>query len=94
MIPVITPRSDWMRSPAKQQTAINRKPGLIRKIYTLLTQKGDPTLINCAYCQKAIPEETTYEYELIYMHGTLISRKKQKYCSKRCASHDQMAHEL
>lgn len=40
MIPVITPRSDWMRSPAKQQTAINRKPGLIRKIYTLLTQKG------------------------------------------------------
>ncbi|EDU2507176.1 hypothetical protein C9C69_001266 [Salmonella enterica subsp. enterica serovar Reading] len=48
MIPVITPRSDWMRSPAKQQTAINRKPGLIRKIYTLLTQKGDPTLINCA----------------------------------------------
>ncbi|EBM4188420.1 hypothetical protein DZB77_13100 [Salmonella enterica] len=78
----------------KQQTAINRKPGLIRKIYTLLTQKGDPTLINCAYCQKAIPEETTYEYELIYMHGTLISRKKQKYCSKRCASHDQMAHEL
>lgn len=46
------------------------------------------------YCQKAIPEETTYEYELIYMHGTLISRKKQKYCSKRCASHDQMAHEL
>ncbi|ECW2407266.1 hypothetical protein F3V92_17710 [Salmonella enterica] len=55
---------------------------------------GDPTLINCAYCQKAIPEETAYEYELIYMHGTLISRKKQKYCSKRCASHDQMAHEL
>ncbi|WP_366537272.1 YdaE family protein [Salmonella enterica] len=50
--------------------------------------------MNCAYCQKAIPEETAYEYELIYMHGTLISRKKQKYCSKRCASHDQMAHEL
>ncbi|HHR3653498.1 TPA: YdaE family protein [Salmonella enterica] len=23
-----------------------------------------------------------------------MSRKKQKYCSKRCASHDQMAHEL
>ncbi|EEG0083626.1 hypothetical protein GQ082_000751, partial [Salmonella enterica] len=60
MKPVITPRSDWMRSPVKQQTAINRKPGLIRKIYTLLTQKGDPTLINCAYCQKAIPEETAY----------------------------------
>ncbi|TMV35689.1 hypothetical protein FGX31_20475, partial [Salmonella enterica subsp. enterica serovar Kentucky] len=66
MIPVITPRSDWMRNPAKQQTAINRKPGLIRKIYTLLSQKGDPTLISCADCQKAIPEETAYEYELIY----------------------------
>ncbi|EAS2833727.1 hypothetical protein AV553_22715 [Salmonella enterica] len=94
MIPVITPRSDWMRSPAKQQTAIYRKPSLIRKILQILNQKGDPTLINCAYCQKAIPEETAYEYELTYMQGTIIAIKKQKYCSQRCASYDQMAHEL
>ncbi|EBG6922943.1 hypothetical protein FJB87_02485 [Salmonella enterica subsp. enterica] len=93
MIPVITPRSDWMRSPARQQTA-RKMPGLIRKLLTTLSQKGDPTLINCAYCQKAIPEETAYEYELIYMQGTIIARKKQKYCSQRCASYDQMAHEL
>ncbi|WP_254875006.1 YdaE family protein [Salmonella enterica] len=85
MMPVIASRSDWMRSPAKQQAAINRKPGLIRKIYTVLTQKGDPTLINCACCQKAIPEEAAYKYELKYIHGSLVSCTKQTYCSKRCA---------
>ncbi|EEH4116149.1 hypothetical protein G7563_001924 [Salmonella enterica subsp. enterica] len=93
MIPVITPRSDWMRSQAKQQTAINRKPGFIRKIYNVLTQKGDPTLIQCAYCMKEIPEETAYEHELIYIHGSILARKKKKYCNSRCASYDQMAHE-
>ncbi|ECO4847854.1 hypothetical protein FX474_13060 [Salmonella enterica] len=94
MTPVITPRSDWMRGPTKQQTVINKKTGLIRKFFTVLNQKGDPTLINCAYCKKAIPEETAYECELIYMYGSVISRKKQKYCSERCAIYNQMAHEL
>ncbi len=94
MVTKITTHTDWIRSPIKQRPASSGYSGILRKIYEVLSQKGDPTLIQCAYCNKLINEDDAIEKELIYTHGSQLARKKQKYCSSRCASYDQMAHEL
>lgn len=91
---VVTAHSDWNRKPAKPQVHTARKnTGLFRIIWQVLSQKGDPTLTLCAYCQKEVHEEKTVESELVYLQGPNVARKIKKYCSARCASYDQMAHE-
>ncbi|MEB7738551.1 hypothetical protein NGB58_04550 [Escherichia coli] len=93
----MNPVLDYCFTPARQQavshTGIKKWLWRIKKT---LSQKGDPDLIPCAYllCKKQIEPEKAYTAELIYMHGTIIAKKKQKYCSKQCAEYDQMAHEL
>lgn len=83
-------RNKIARTPARQPPFYRR---LLHSIKRMLNQKGDPTLIKCTYCQKVISDEDAYEAELIYMHGSMLARKKHKYCSKQCASYNQMAHE-
>lgn len=96
---------DGCRTPSRIQARRNRisrillrrlswHQSLLLRLKNILNQKGDPTLIKCAYCHKVISDEEAYEDELVYMHGSILARKKQKYCSKRCASYNQMAHEL
>jgi hypothetical protein len=91
---VVTSYSDWNRKPAKPQVQTTQiKSGLFRILWQVLSQKGDPTLIKCAYCQKEIQEEKAIESELVYLQGPNVARRIKKYCSTRCASYDQMAHE-
>jgi len=47
----------------------------------------------CGYCSKPIKPEEVVKRTLFYRNGTLQARKEKEYCSERCASHDQMAHE-
>lgn len=51
--------------------------------------------IKCAYplCQKEIEEEKAVISELTFTHGHQKKTEPRKYCSERCASHDQMANE-
>lgn len=91
--PEIKQNSGWMRRNKSEQTAPACKPGIIQKILSTLNQKGDPTLIPCAYCGKAINKSEIVEHELIYINGSQLARKTNLYCSKRCAEYDQMAHE-
>ncbi|EFH3304667.1 YdaE family protein [Escherichia coli] len=93
----MNPMLDYCFTPAARQTinhaGIKRWLWRIRKI---LSQKGDPDLILCAYtlCNKQIEPEKAFTAEIIYMHGSLIARKERKYCCKQCAEKYQMAHEL
>lgn len=48
---------------------------------------------NCAYCGKPIEDGKAHAATIIYRNGSGVGRKTQDYCSERCASHDQMAHE-
>lgn len=52
--------------------------------------------IKCAYhlCNKEIEEEDSIESPLTFMRGVIHTTENRKYCSKQCACHDQMAHEL
>ncbi|ELP5232349.1 YdaE family protein [Citrobacter braakii] len=47
----------------------------------------------CGYCGKPVEPEEVIKNTLLYRNGSLLARKEKEYCSKRCASHDQMAHE-
>lgn len=94
MVPKITSRTDWIRSPIKQRITSSGNSGILSKIWEVLSQKGDPTLIKCSYCGKTTNEKEAIERELLFVNGCQLSRKKQKYCSNRCAEYDQMAHEL
>lgn len=47
----------------------------------------------CAYCRKPVKPEEVIRSTLLYRNGSLQARKEKEYCSKRCASFDQMAHE-
>ncbi|EJO1581516.1 hypothetical protein NRB41_001190 [Salmonella enterica] len=88
---------DYCFTPAQQQTITHTgiKKWLWR-IKKILQQKGGPDLIQCDYhlCNKQFLPEKAFTGELIYMHGSIIARKKRKYCSVECAEKDQMAHEL
>ncbi len=96
MNPRINSTSDWCRLPAHQQAVqLPLLWALIRKLCYLLAQKGDPTLdkLKCAYCGKEVEQEDAVKAEIVYRNGSQIARKNNNYCSERCASHDQMAHE-
>ncbi|WP_259047052.1 YdaE family protein [Klebsiella sp. BIGb0407] len=49
----------------------------------------------CGYhsCSKSVKEGKEVKRTLLYRSGAQLSRKEKEYCSKQCASHDQMAHE-
>ncbi|HFZ2328060.1 hypothetical protein M4W13_07265 [Citrobacter cronae] len=47
----------------------------------------------CGYCGKPVKPEEVIKSTLLYRNGSLLARKEKEYCSRRCASHDQMAHE-
>ena len=60
--------------------------------------------IRCAYCGKVVPEKEAVNYEIIFQNSRpdpfsrtgwkkFVDRKTNKYCSKQCGGHDQMAHE-
>jgi len=47
----------------------------------------------CAYCRKPIESGKEVKNVLIFIRGAQLAREELNYCSKRCASYDQMAHE-
>lgn len=49
--------------------------------------------IKCAYCSKSVKPGDAVKSTLLYRNGNLLARKEKEYCSKQCASYDQMAHE-
>ena len=60
--------------------------------------------IRCTYCGKVVPEKESVNYEIIFQNSRpdpfsrtgwkkFVDRKTNKYCSKQCGVHDQMAHE-
>lgn len=60
--------------------------------------------IRCTYCRKVVPQKEAVNYEIIFQNSRLdpftrtgwkkfVDRKTNKYCSKQCGIHDQMAHE-
>ncbi|HAP0139817.1 TPA: hypothetical protein IRQ32_003897 [Escherichia coli] len=93
----MNPELDYCFNPARQQAIIHT--GIKKwfwRIKKILSQKGNPDLLQCDYslCNKQFLPDEAYHAELIYMHGTIITRKKRKYCCRKCAEYDQMAHEL
>lgn len=47
----------------------------------------------CAYCRQSIEEGKEVKNTLLFIRGALLNREQRDYCSDRCASYDQMAHE-
>ena len=49
----------------------------------------------CAYhlCGKPIEAGKEVKNQLTLIHGSQLKREQRDYCSVRCASFDQMAHE-
>ncbi|WP_413796600.1 YdaE family protein [Kosakonia cowanii] len=47
----------------------------------------------CGYCGKPVKPEDVVKSTLLYRNGAQLARKEKEYCSERCASYDQMAHE-
>lgn len=47
----------------------------------------------CSYCRKPIEPGKEVKNVLIFIRGAQLAREELDYCSKRCASYDQMAHE-
>ncbi len=47
----------------------------------------------CAYSRKQIEQDKEVKNVLIFIRGAQLAREELNYCSKRCASYDQMAHE-
>lgn len=47
----------------------------------------------CAYCRKPIEQDKEVKNVLLFIRGAQLAREQRNYCSTRCASYDQMAHE-
>ncbi|EMN5247121.1 hypothetical protein RUW12_001249 [Enterobacter roggenkampii] len=47
----------------------------------------------CGYCSKQVELEKVVKSTLLYRNSSQLARKEKEYCSERCASYDQMAHE-
>ncbi|PAO07144.1 hypothetical protein CIW61_06370 [Enterobacter cloacae] len=47
----------------------------------------------CGYCRKPIESGNEVKSTLIYRNGSQLRRKEKEYCSNKCASQDQIAHE-
>ncbi|MDN5008845.1 YdaE family protein [Enterobacter hormaechei] len=49
--------------------------------------------MKCGYCGKPVKPGEVAKSTLLYRNGAQLARKDKEYCSERCASYDQMAHE-
>lgn len=47
----------------------------------------------CDYCHKPVEQGKEVKNELLFIRGAQLAREQRNYCSERCASYDQMAHE-
>lgn len=47
----------------------------------------------CAYCRNPIEQGKEVKNVLLFIRGAQLAREELDYCSVRCASYDQMAHE-
>lgn len=47
----------------------------------------------CAYCRKPIEQGKEVKNVLLFIRGAQLAREEHEYCSVRCASYHQMAHE-
>ncbi|MEP8780279.1 YdaE family protein [Enterobacter ludwigii] len=47
----------------------------------------------CAYCRKPIEQGKEVKNVLLFIRGAQLAREEHEYCSARCASYHQMAHE-
>ncbi|HBL5507375.1 TPA: hypothetical protein LTW47_002694 [Enterobacter hormaechei] len=47
----------------------------------------------CGYCGNPVKPGEVVKSTLLYRNGAQLARKEKGYCSERCASYDQMAHE-
>ncbi|WP_318378849.1 YdaE family protein [Enterobacter sp.] len=47
----------------------------------------------CAYCRKPIEHGKEVKNKLLLIRGAQLAHEQREYCSVRCASYDQMAHE-
>lgn len=47
----------------------------------------------CAYCRKPIEQGKEVKNKLLFIRGAQLAHEERDYCSVRCASFDQMAHE-
>lgn len=46
-----------------------------------------------AYCRKPVEPGQEINNALLLIRGAQLAREDREYCSERCASEDQMAHE-
>lgn len=47
----------------------------------------------CSYCRKPVEQGKETKNVLLFIRGAQLAREQRDYCSVRCASYDQMAHE-
>jgi len=47
----------------------------------------------CAYCRKPIEHGKEVKNKLLLIRGAQLAHEQREYCSVRCASYEQMAHE-
>jgi len=47
----------------------------------------------CVYCRQPIEQGKEVKNVLLFIRGAQLDREQRDYCSVRCASYDQMAHE-
>lgn len=87
---------DYARKPGRQQAVkLNFVEVILRRLCYLLAQKGIQmcSSTKCGYCGKPVKPEEVVKSTLLYRNGSQLARKEKEYCSERCASYDQMAHE-
>lgn len=51
------------------------------------------THVKCSYCPKLVPIEEAVDYKIISYASYGPQGRVNKYCSRQCGIHDQMAHE-
>lgn len=47
----------------------------------------------CAYCRQPVEPGKEIISTVLLIRGAQLAREDREYCSERCASEDQMAHE-
>lgn len=82
--------SDVEQSPAMAFSPEELQPELERRHELYDLKEGQ---IHCQYCHKATDEDKAISYRVISYRNYGPGGRLGKYCSKQCASYDQMAHE-
>lgn len=88
---------------------ISKKDAEIKSKELLNIKNKEEELLNnghirCTYCKKIVPEKDAVDYKIIFQNSRpdpfsrtgykrFVDNKINKYCSKTCGLHDQMAHE-